>query len=220
MAYNQSLYIFHGPVSIGGLGGYLANYQKRKGHISDHVVWANLGGHQLQDFSLHTNLYPSKIRNRCIRFLWFLVALAKYDIFHFYYGHTLLPFSIDLPILRLFKKKIIMNYVGSDIRLISEEKKRNKYAHLLRFSQDHPRHDAGKRRMMKWHNLWCHKFIAIRNLVAFARTVIPDKKLVSQPWVNQVGIDASECPKEVEISTHTPPLLVHAPSEPNIKGTK
>ena len=220
MAYNQSLYIFHGPVSIAGIGGYLADYQKRKGHISDHVVWANLGVHQLQDFSLHTDLYPSKFRNRFIRFSWFLMALAKYDIFHFYYGISLLPFGLDLPVLRMLGKKIVMHYVGSDVRLVSLEQERNKYAHLLTIGQDHPRHDTGKKRMMKWHNLWCHKFIAIRNLIASARTVIPDKKLVTQPWVHQVGIDTSECPEEVEISTHTPPLLVHAPSEPNIKGTK
>ena len=47
-------------------------------------------------------------------------ALAKYlpqtDVFHFYFGKTLVPKSVNLPILRATRKKSVMHYLGSDIR--------------------------------------------------------------------------------------------------------
>ena len=47
-------------------------------------------------------------------------ALAKLlpqtDIFHFVFGLTLVPRSLQFPALRLFGKKSVMHYLGSDIR--------------------------------------------------------------------------------------------------------
>ena len=33
------LKIFHGPVNIGGIGGYLASYQREQGHDAQFIVW-------------------------------------------------------------------------------------------------------------------------------------------------------------------------------------
>ncbi len=38
------------------------------------------------------------------------------DIFHFYFGLTLVPKSIQFPLLRLLRKKSVFHYLGSDIR--------------------------------------------------------------------------------------------------------
>src|SRR5262249_5167385 len=47
-------------------------------------------------------------------------ALAKLlpttDVFHFYFGLTLVPRSVQFPVLRAFRKKSVMHYLGSDIR--------------------------------------------------------------------------------------------------------
>ena len=52
--------------------------------------------------------------------LWFFItALFKYDIFHFFSGETILPRklqAVELLLYRLFKKKLIMHFVGADIR--------------------------------------------------------------------------------------------------------
>lgn len=49
--------------------------------------------------------------------LYLLKCFFKFNIFHFYYGKTLLPFQIDLPFYRLFGKKVIMHYLGNDVEL-------------------------------------------------------------------------------------------------------
>ena len=42
--------------------------------------------------------------------------LPKTDIFHFYFGLTLVPKSIQFPILKAFGKKSVFHFLGSDIR--------------------------------------------------------------------------------------------------------
>ncbi len=46
-----------------------------------------------------------------------LVRLLPHtDVFHFVFGLTLVPQSLQFPILRLLRKKSVMHYLGSDIR--------------------------------------------------------------------------------------------------------
>jgi glycosyltransferase involved in cell wall biosynthesis len=42
--------------------------------------------------------------------------LPTTDIFHFYFGLTLVPKALQFPILRAFGKKSVLHYLGSDIR--------------------------------------------------------------------------------------------------------
>ena len=42
--------------------------------------------------------------------------LPQTDVFHFIFGLTLVPQSLQFPLLRLFRKKSVMHYLGSDIR--------------------------------------------------------------------------------------------------------
>lgn len=64
----------------------------------------------------------SKFKVYVYTFFFFLKALFRYDIFHFLSGETILPWKLrgfELACYKLFGKKIIMHFVGSDIR--SEE---------------------------------------------------------------------------------------------------
>ena len=45
-----------------------------------------------------------------------LRLLPRTDVFHFYFGLTLVPRSVQFPILRALRKKSVMHYLGSDIR--------------------------------------------------------------------------------------------------------
>jgi hypothetical protein len=42
--------------------------------------------------------------------------LPHTDVFHFVFGLTLVPQTLQFPLLRLFGKKSVMQYLGSDIR--------------------------------------------------------------------------------------------------------
>jgi glycosyltransferase involved in cell wall biosynthesis len=42
--------------------------------------------------------------------------LPRTDVFHFYFGLTLVPKRLQFPLLRTFRKKSVLHYLGSDIR--------------------------------------------------------------------------------------------------------
>jgi hypothetical protein len=208
--------IFHGPANIAGIGRHLADWQRAHGHVSD---FYSFGDSAIVD-PAHINLKLGdrrRLTGYFLRLALFFFSLARYRIFHFYYGISLLPFNLDLPVLRLFGKKIIMTYCGSEARLIEIEARRNPFWKLLTISLDHPKYDSRKRRMMRWHRLWVHKVIAPRNLHASVITVFPERTVVRDIWVhNTIEIDGCQ----PSYQTKTPPLVVHAPSESGIKGTR
>jgi len=51
--------------------------------------------------------------------------ISQFDVFHFVYGSSLLPFpyNFDIPLLRTVNKKIAMSFLGSDIRCSEEAMK-------------------------------------------------------------------------------------------------
>ena len=109
--------IYHGPLNIGGIGGYISKYLRSKGYSSEFIVWYDFTMRYNHDHNLHID------SNNIV-----LKISAKYDIFHFYVGKNLLPYGLDLPILKMIGKKTIMTYCGTESRLISYvESKRNLY---------------------------------------------------------------------------------------------
>ncbi|HOJ94034.1 MAG TPA: glycosyltransferase [Fervidobacterium nodosum] len=59
----------------------------------------------------------------------FIESLIKdYSLFHFHFGTSLLPDNSDLPFLKSIKKYLLMQYWGSEARRISLVKKFNPYA--------------------------------------------------------------------------------------------
>ncbi|MCA0431404.1 MAG: hypothetical protein LCH32_12965 [Bacteroidetes bacterium] len=67
-------------------------------------------------------------------FWFFIKALFRYDVFHFLSGETILTWKLrktELIIYKLFRKKVIMHFVGSDIRseeyLLSKNNQLKKY---------------------------------------------------------------------------------------------
>ncbi len=210
--------IFHGPVTICGIGWHLADWQRKQGVLSDCIVYEDQGLRQLYHIKIKTSDYGF-FRRLFLKIAFFIFCAVRYDIFHFYFAKTFLPFNLDLPLLKLLRKKIVMTYCGSDIRLINVEKTRNAYAYLLRIGLDHPRFDRRKMLKMRWQNVWVNVFIAPRNLYDHARKAIPKEKIKCRPWIHNIGFDSSKIPLEKNITTNIVPQIIHAPSEKGIKGT-
>jgi glycosyltransferase involved in cell wall biosynthesis len=71
---------------------------------------------------------------------------------------------------------------------------------------------------MRRHRRWVDCVIAPRNLYASAREVFPEHVVEKGIWLhNTMDITAY---RPDDYRTKRPPLLVHAPSEPGIKGTE
>lgn len=67
------------------------------------------------EIKLLNQLFWTLIR-KFFNLLLFLWALSKYNVFIFLFNATFLPRKMDLPILKLFRKKIIFIQLGSEVR--------------------------------------------------------------------------------------------------------
>ena len=214
---NVQMRIFHGPVNIGGVGRYLADWQRQQGALADFIVFTeHAHARQKSHLALHINAYGF-IPKVVITLSHFLLCLAKYDIFHFDFGNSLLPGNLDLPLLKLFRKKMLMTYYGSDIRLMAVERRRNPYAAYLAFGSNQPARDKWKKLKMRWQGLWIDRFFAVREEYDWAITCIPPARVIADIWITNPFDLAAYTP---EFQTHPVPVLIHAPTNPGVKGTQ
>ncbi len=126
----KKLRILHAPTLVINQQWIISRAQRKLGHISD-VMTFNAGRKELLVNNCDINFNfdrkdisfkPDRLY-RTLKFLikfavFFISALFKYDIFHFHSESFLgSRSSLDLKILRFFRKKIVFQYWGCDIRL-------------------------------------------------------------------------------------------------------
>lgn len=177
-----ALRVTHAPINIAGIPWENAQAQRRRG-IDARLVVFNLGKlHPEADWSLNRRgPLPMRLVQQSVALAR---LLPKTDIFHFYFGLTLVPPALQFPILRALKKKSVFHYLGSDIRGKTP-------AELT----DGKRADAeivGSYDALRW--------------VPEAHVVPPGLDL--RPFV---PVPPSDAPR---------PLVVHAPSNREKKGTR
>ncbi len=110
--------------------------------------------------------------------------LPKTDVFHFYFGQTLVPKFLQFPILKAARKKCVMHYLGDDIR--------GKTRAELAYGKKADREIVGSYAATRW---------------------VPDAVVVPP------GLDLTEY-RPVEPVERERPLVVHAPSNLEKKGTR
>lgn len=106
--------VTHCPVNIAGIPWENVQALRRKGIDARLVVFERGTLHHEADLSLdrHGPL-PQKLAQQ---FAAFARLAPQTDIFHFYFGLTLIPKSLQFPLLRALRKKSVFHYLGSDIR--------------------------------------------------------------------------------------------------------
>ncbi len=214
---SRPLRIYHGPTNIVGMPARLARMQRARGAKARCVVWHENPFVHDADVN-HALERRSRPMRALVMLGHFVAALWRYDLFHFYAGQTLLPLNLDLPVLRLLGKRLVMTYCGTDIRLREVERARNPYYSLVLASSEGRRSDASKRRLLRWQGLWLHRLTAPRNLRAHAEAALPRPKIVHDIWINQISAVPDDQP--LPRAPGNPPVIVHAPSDPGIKGTE
>jgi len=214
----KSLRIFHGPGTIGGISYHLANWQKSKGIESQCIVYSDYGNRQLFDENLNIYKFP-RIKRLKIQIKFLIKILKTYDLIHFCSDTTFLPYNIDLPILKIFRKKMVMTFCGSDIRLKEIHSKRNKYTNIYPYSKYHS--DFKIILKLKFFNLFIDRFFAVREVYAYAKHCIPCSKITNKPWINNIGFDISKAKYNQPTNLKKEIIsIVHAPSNLKVKGTK
>jgi len=110
----RGLRVTHCPVNIAGIPWENVQALRRKGLDARLVVFERGTLHHEADWSLDRH-GPLPLR-LAQQFTAFARLAPRTDIFHFYFGLTLIPKSVQFPLLRLLGKKSVFHYLGSDIR--------------------------------------------------------------------------------------------------------
>ncbi len=108
------LRVVHCPVNTAGVPWANVQAQRRRGVDAQLVVFNRYPLHPEADRSLDRR--GGFARRQLSQWGALLGLLPKTDVFHFYFGLTLVPRSLQFPILRALRKKSVMHYLGSDIR--------------------------------------------------------------------------------------------------------
>jgi glycosyltransferase involved in cell wall biosynthesis len=177
-----ALRVTHCPVNVAGIPWENVQALRRLGVDARLVVFERGKLHHEADWSLDRH---GPLPLRLLQQLRAFVRLApKTDVFHFYFGLTLLPKSVQFPLLRALRKKSVFHYLGSDIR--------GKTPAELAYGKRADAEIVGSYDAIRW--------------VPEAHVVPPGLDL--RPFTPVPPSDAAR------------PLVVHAPSNREKKGTR
>jgi glycosyltransferase involved in cell wall biosynthesis len=110
----RRLRVVHCPINTAGVPWANVHALRRRGVDARLVVFNRYKLHPEADWSLER--HGGFVRKQLTQWSALLRLLPRTDIFHFYFGLTLVPRSAQFPILRALRKKSVMHYLGSDIR--------------------------------------------------------------------------------------------------------
>lgn len=143
-------------------------------------------------------------------FAFAVFAIFRFDIFHFHAGTSLLPGNVDVAILRALGKRYYCEFHGSELRQGSAWIEHNPYSSLLPEYGVNPSLEKRAKRVMR------HA----------AGIIVHDKELAQ--YLPDFRGPVYYVPLRIDLSGFTPrypsktavrPLIVHAPTDPRIKGT-
>jgi glycosyltransferase involved in cell wall biosynthesis len=108
------LRVTHCPVNTAGVPWQNVQALRRKGVDARLVVFERYTLHPEADVSL--DRAGGFARRQLTQWRAFARLAPQTDVFHFYFGLTLVPKSLQFPILRALGKKSVLHFLGSDIR--------------------------------------------------------------------------------------------------------
>ncbi len=111
----RPLRVVHCPVNIAGIPWQNTLALRRKGVDAKLVVFNRMKLHPDADVSLDRP-DAGLLRRQMTQWRAFAQLAPHTDIFHFYFGLTLVPKSLQFPLLRALRKKSVYHFLGSDIR--------------------------------------------------------------------------------------------------------
>jgi glycosyltransferase involved in cell wall biosynthesis len=104
------------PVNTAGVPWTNTQALRRRGIDARLVVFERYKLHPEADESLEIASNSLLLSRQARQWAALARLLPRTDIFHFHFGLTLVPQSLQFPILRAARKKSVMHYLGSDIR--------------------------------------------------------------------------------------------------------
>ena len=111
---SRPLRVVHCPVNTAGVPWANVQALRRRGVDAELVVFNRYPLHPEADRSL--DLPPGLLRRQPRQWRALAGLLQGTDVFHFYFGLTLVPKRLQFPLLRTLRKRSVMHFLGTDIR--------------------------------------------------------------------------------------------------------
>ena len=115
----RPLRVVHCPVNVAGVPWANVQALRRAGVDARLVVFNR--GHLHPDADVDLRRPTGFLRRQLVQWRALARLLPRTDVFHFYFGLTLVPKVVQFPLLRALRKKSLFHYLGSDIRGKSPE---------------------------------------------------------------------------------------------------
>jgi glycosyltransferase involved in cell wall biosynthesis len=199
--------VLHAPAEIAGQASVLARALRELG-VEAHSLAYNPGFPQYTpDEARGYDDWPA-----APRYLGYLASLlrhaGRYDVYHFHFGRTLIPpHNLDLPLYQALGARVVFHYHGCDVR-----NRRHMLAHHARATCTEC-------------DPFCVPARQQRILASAARYA--DAELVSTPDLLESATRATHLPVAARLEDYpprpsdgTPALVLHAPTNRLIKGTR
>ncbi len=106
--------VVHCPVNTAGIPWTNVEALRRRGLDARLVVFERYRLHPEADWDLGRK--GGFARRQATQWQAFARLLPHTDVFHFYFGLTLVPGRLQFPLLRAARRKSVFHYLGSDIR--------------------------------------------------------------------------------------------------------
>jgi len=106
--------VTHCPVNTAGIPWTNVQALRTRGVDARLVVFNRYKLHPEADVDLERP--GGLVRQQLTQWRAFARLAPQTDVFHFYFGLTLLPKSVQFPLLRALGKRSVMHFLGSDIR--------------------------------------------------------------------------------------------------------
>ena len=219
---SRALRVLHAPTAVGGHPGGLARAERELGLESTSVsLFPHPLGHEVGDVLGRdgdgvTRRYANRAR--------LLFRMCTVDVVHFNFGQPLFPVPHgihgptatiarlvalrDLPLLHLLGRRIVVTFQGDDARQATVGG-RLVEAVPERYT---PELDAARRRTIAAFDRYADAIFFLNPDLA---DVLPERA----SFLPYASVDPEEWTVTSE-DTGGPPLVVHAPSDPRVKGTE
>lgn len=218
--------VLHGPINIGNHPWVLSRHERKLGLDSELVVSYGSGWLNYPADRILVRAGEPAWRT-CVRRCWFgMTAACRYDVLHYYFGRTFLPYyhprlpaslhHFDLMLGRLAGRKRFMTLQGCDVRLSDLSAQRNRVSmcqqgHCPLVPECRASQDAERRRLIDQILPSFHRVFVLNPELAH---FVPGA--VFMPYAN-VDVEAID---PVPPRTDGPITLLHAPTSDGIKGTR
>lgn len=210
----KKLKVFHGLVNYGTQAGFFSEELRKQGIRAISVIHSDPSKRKIDIELSHGGNLVQKIFKHLYNYLRKLIWFFKFNTFHFYFGKTLLPYQIDLPLYSFFNKKVIMEYLGWDVQLYQYSINKYKITNASTYKPDPPevqiRNDEKKLKRLAY------------------ETKYVDFQIVCSPKYSEFVPNSYLLPLAVDLGTFvfqplqmisSPIKIMHAPTSKGNKGT-